>query len=243
MKKTNNKFSVQNLVNRAIRGDNSDEPIRVKGEIKNWRASGLGSCMTGRYLARLGKEPDEPFDERTLRVFSVGRMMEDWIVNLIKQEKGVEVDTQGFVEDKKNNITGHYDAKVTVDGVPIIYEFKTKHSKSFWYMDKKKEGANEQHKMQLWTYLWLSGVEEGRILYMSKDDLAILEFPIYRKDEKIRKMVEWELKVLNTAWKKKLPPQPISDPRDWRIKYCRWHKQCKKILKSGKFIKVKYKNK
>ena len=216
-------FSIQELINKKINVG------REKKEITSWYSSGLGSCMRGRYLERLGNEPDKVFDDRILRIFSVGKLFEDWIVDLVKSIEGIQVETQGRVEDKKLGVSGYWDMKVTKDGKSLLYEIKSKHSKAFWYMDKQNEGANEQHKLQLWPYLWLTGIEEGRILYASKDDLAILEYPVYRNDEKLRKAVFDELALLNKAWQEKnLEILPLPDSTAWQAKYCRWHKQCVK---------------
>lgn len=214
-------FSIQQLINNKV------NEKREKKEQKSWYISGLGSCMTGRYLQRLGKEPDVPFDDRTLRVFSCGNIFEEWIINLIKENNVGEIETQGGVGDDKLNVTGYWDLKVTIDNKPILYEIKSKHSKSFWYMDKKGEGANLQHQMQLWTYLWLAEIEDGRILYISKDDLSILEYPIKRSDEKLKKLVFDELNLLNEAWKEQDPTiLTLLDAKAWQSKYCRFHNQC-----------------
>lgn len=217
-------FSIQSILNSQL------NIKREKKEINSWYVSGLGSCITGRYLERLGKKPDIDFDARTLRVFSCGKIFENWLIDLIKEERELKFETQGRVESKEYNLTGYWDLKVIVNNKPIIYEIKSKHSKAFWYMDKKKEGANLQHQMQLWSYLWLSGIDEGRIIYLSKDDLSILEYPIYRNDEKLKELVLNELELLNHAWKEKNPIiLPLPDKKSWQAKYCRFHKQCIKI--------------
>jgi len=222
-------FSIQKLISDKLRANQENR------EIKNWHASGLGTCMTGRYLARLGVKPDQEFDDRTLRVFSVGNLFEDWIVNLLKGINSVQVETQGRVESKELDISGRYDLKITKDGKPLIYELKSKQSKAFWYMSNKGEGASPHNKMQLWLYLYLTGVEEGRLVYISKDDLSILEYPIFRDDKELKDSVLSELDILNRAWEAKLPPNPIADPKDWRNRYCNFHKQC---ISQEKYLEV-----
>lgn len=212
-------FSVQSIINTAIKKDREDR------KITSWHISKLGSCLTGVYLERLGVEPDEEFDDRTLRVFEVGHMMEDWLFNLIEDFDGVKITRQGRVEDKKLNISGYYDGLVEYNGTRLIYEIKSKHSRAFWYMRNKGEGANEHHEMQLWTYLWLTGVPEGRLLYLSKDDLSMLEYVIKLSDQKIGQRVSKEIKVLNEAWARKISPSP-PDSKSWQAKFCRWHSKC-----------------
>lgn len=228
-------FSIQQMINEAVRGDPSK-----KKEIKNWYASGLGGCPTARYLHRAGlvKNP-VPFDDKTMRIFSVGNMMENWLDNLITEkakEKGYQVETQVRVESKEHDFSGKCDMVITApDGNKLIYEFKSKNSNAFKWMITKKQGANEQHLMQLWTYLWLTGIEEGRLLYLSKDDLKIAEFILYRDNEKVKKMVMDDLNLLNRAWKEKLPPPPNPDPDHWSNRYCNIHAEC---LSQPEYLKV-----
>lgn len=217
--------TIQNLIDKKIIED------REVFTPTSWNVSRLGSCLTGVYLERLGIKPDVDFDERTLRVFNVGRIFEDWVIDIIKST-GKEVETQTRLEDKKLNLVGKFDLKV--DG--IIYEIKSKHSRAFWHMIKRG-GAMEQHEDQLWTYLYLTKTEKGIIVYISKDDLAIQEYPVYLENEEIKNRVMTQLKVLKVAWEKQLPPPP-PDKDTWQAKYCRWHHKC---LSLDKYLNVSIK--
>jgi len=222
-------FSAQDIINDQLKKED-EERLGQEKEITSWHCSGFGSCLTGRYLARLGVSPDEGFDQRTLRVFSVGTMFEDWALD--KAEKGlsdaqISLTRQVRVEDKELGVSGYVDAIFELpDGTKIPYELKSKQSKAFWYMDKKGEGAMLQHRMQTWLYLLMLKQPEGRILYISKDDQAILEYPVFLDDQKLAEDTFTELYILNEAMRKGLPPPPVTDPKDWRHKYCRWHKKC-----------------
>lgn len=203
-------------------------PLREKKEITSWYASGLGTCPTGRYLERIGVPPDTEFDERTLDVFAVGKSEEAFFLETLKNSELLDFQEQVRIEDKKLGVSGYADAVAVVkeSGKPIVLEIKSKHSRAFWYMHKKKEGAQMHHRMQLWIYLYCLDIEEGRIVYISKDDRCKLEFPIYLNDPELKKLVMSELKMMQRAWKEKLPPPVLFDETDWRAKYCRWHKQC-----------------
>jgi|TARA_Y100000034_G_scaffold64432_1_gene77953 CRISPR/Cas system-associated exonuclease Cas4 (RecB family) len=214
MNTSKSKWSAQELVAEAIKDGRGGDR-----KIVSWHASGLGSCLTGRYLERLGVPADKEFDDRTLRVFSVGHVFEDWYVGLL--EKKAKVERQVRVEDKKYNFSGYVDA--IVGG--MVYEIKSKHSRAFWWMEKNGD-ASIHNKMQLWSYLWKLEIDEGRLVYISKDDLGVAEYIVLRKDKELRDLVINELKVLNEAWEQQLPPEPIRDKKHWHAKYCRWHKQC-----------------
>jgi len=205
---------------------------REERAITSWHISKLGSCLTGTYLERMGEKPDEEFDERTLRVFDVGKMFEQWLLEQIKKDTRFEITEQARVEG--SGFSGYIDALVTIkktkEIVPI--EIKSKHSKAFWYMTKQGKPMR-QHEYQLWMYMYLTGYPLGKLVYISKDDNAVQEFFVKLNDKALEKEVITEIDILNKAWETKTPPVPIIDPKDWRYKYCRWHKHCLKLHGRG----------
>lgn len=211
-------FSIENLINKKV---NEHEKRRVT----SWQASKLGSCLTGVYLERLGIKPDREFDNRTLRVFSVGKIFEDWVTSLCENTTDTMTELQIRATLPEYDATGYVDMVVTETNNQrkYIYEIKSKHSFGFKYLEK--EGANRQHQMQLWFYLKALNIEEGRIFYVSKDDLRVLDYLVELKNEELALSVLNELSILNRAWKEKVCP-PVPSVEDWRAKYCRWHKQC-----------------
>ena len=97
-------------------------------------------------------------------------------------------------------------------------------------MQKKGEGANRHHEYQTWIYLKALNIEEGSIVYVSKDDLAILEYPVKKSDTLLENEVTFIASLLNTAWKEKNPGLlPLPEKADWQAKYCSYHKKCIKL--------------
>jgi hypothetical protein len=220
-------INIQELINAKLAEANDDK----EREIKHWHPSKLGQCLRGVYLERLGVKPDYNFDERMLRVFDVGHLFENWVVELIKDSKGYKFETQLRVEDKALDVAGYADLLIKKGREKTLYEIKSKHSRSFWYMNNKGEGANQHHRMQLWLYLKLLGIKSGAILYLSKDDLSFLEYPILLDDKKLEKKVMEELGILNKCWKDKILPT-IAKEGSWEARYCRWHAQCERYEKA-----------
>lgn len=215
--KTTENFSFQSLVNDAIEAEQDN---REDYEQTTWHPSALGSCLTGAYLQRVEGLQKE-FDTRTLRVFKVGKQHEEWIEELL-EKKEIDFEREVRIEIPEWNVSGRVD--VVVNGeMPI--ELKSKHSRAFWHMNKKNKGPNEHHKMQLWTYLKALDLPEGRIVYISKDDLSILEYPVFLNDEELAEKVEHEFSILNRALEEQLPPKPVEDKKDWRYKYCNLHEE------------------
>lgn len=224
-------LSIQKLINEELRRKDQE---RASRDQTTWHASRLGSCLCGTYLARLGVKPDVEIDDRLLRVFDLGNKIEDWIIDLISKQNQYEIKTQERLLDESLNLSGYYDLYIKDKETQEeeIVEVKSKNSQAFWYMEKKGEGAQIHHKMQNWSYLYMTGIERGRIIYVSKDDQCILEYPIFLEDEKLRTQVLDQLSILREAWEKKIPPKP-APKGSWQEKYCNHHKQC---LKQEKYL-------
>ena len=228
------KIAIQQIVNDSIRKKNNKKETR---EQNCWHVSGIGSCMRGQYLQRLGNKPDQEIDDRTLRVFDIGNKLEDWMVNLLKESKELEegiikIETQVKVQSSELDLRGRADLVIEKQDLKRVYEIKSKHSKAFWYMDKKGQGAQREHEYQIWTYMYLLGIEQGSIVYISKDDLAILEYPVLLNNEQLKKEVLNYLEQLNYCWENKIMP-PLIDAKSWQARYCRYHQQCLNYEKVG----------
>lgn len=223
-----NMISAREHINKVLEDKRKLELDTIR-LISSWHPSKLGSCLCGVYLERRGVEPDKDFDPRTLGVFDMGHRFEEAIMSLLAESENLlSIERQVRIEDETLNVTGYADAVLmTLEGYHVL-EVKSKHSKAFWYMLKKGEGAQLHHRMQLWLYLHILKIESGSILYISKDDGTLVEFPVSLHDEELRDLVLGELSILNKSWAEGLPPEPVRDPKDWRYKYCRWHKKCLK---------------
>lgn len=255
---------IQKLINDTVLKREQEKKANDK-IIDHWRSSSLGSCMRGRFLNRLlsgtGIKPE--FDVRTLRVFEIGNQIEEYVLSLLEQSEEYTVYRQLEMKDPNTNLVGHLDAYLVkkagvVNDLPdfFIMECKSKQSKAFWYMDKKGEGAQVHHKMQLHSYLYMlsnygadvvdkqgnivtkiipqTNLKEGSVVYVSKDDMAVLEYPIYLNDTELEKMWKFELETLNTCWEKQTAP-PENDPDSWQSKYCEYCKAglCSQLTDEG----------
>ncbi len=237
------------LLNEIILKEDKKKREETLGKgITSWRSSGLGTCMRGRYLDRLlsgtGIKPEH--DPRTLRVFEMGNQVEDWLMNSLDKQDKYKVHQQVELADPEYNLTGHLDGYLVENTAYMsnpkeetIVECKSKNSKAFWYMDKKGEGAAIHQKMQLHTYLYMmnkyggtlpdgtvipprSGLlTKGSLLYVSKDDMAMLEYPVFLNDKELEKMWKYELDTLNKCWKDRTAP-PAPEKGSWQEKYCKF---------------------
>lgn len=193
------------------------EEERDYGEF--WSASSAGYCMRKNIFERL-KIPhtaDEVDEARKQRVFSSGHIFHEWIQR-ITEKSGISVAQEIEMEDDDLMIRGHADDIVLIKGKPILYDYKTAHSRSFHYAKKLHQEVSHYHQMQVGTYLYIlrslsegkdlpwEGIEEARVLKISKDDLTMDEYQvIYTPALEQVVLAYWQ--ELNRWWKiKKFPP-------------------------------------
>lgn len=205
---------LQEMINSAVR----EEKEAKKQE--SWWASSIGSCLRGQYIQRLGIIPKE-FTDRELRIFKVGKLFEDWIISLLKQNPDLAMETQTRLEVKEWDASGKPDLIARYNGFKKVYEFKTKHSQGFKYL------PNEHHRQQLWFYLHALEIQDGSLIYLSKDDLRIEEYPVRLDDEELKNSVVEQFKALNEAWKSKnIELLLLPEKTHWMAKYCSYHDYC-----------------
>jgi len=104
----------------------------------------------------------------------------------------------------------NYFAKEYPDGLPdLVYEIKSINSMIFWSKKDYLQEAYPHHRLQLFWEIKATGLPEGRILYISKDDLTMAEFPIYANDEKLNELYEADVKLMTKCIREgKAPPKP-----------------------------------
>lgn len=89
----------------------------------------------------------------------------------------------------------------------LITEMKTVNSMAFWaHKNQDPEtgffGGYPHHKLQLWTYLKGKNHEKGRLFYMSKDDLTLMETPVLLGDKKLKKLWFEDIKTMTALFNK-----------------------------------------
>ncbi len=171
--------------------------------------SSLGQCYRRQYWSRKGETPSNPIDERTLRVFKCGNLFEDFVIkNLLVRYPN----WQTQVEVTKDDIHGFADL-VTPDEVDDV---KSQHSKKFWYNQKEMQAGKDIRDMfynnwlQVLTYAWLLSKPKGRLIFVSKDDLAIQE---YTQDLDVYWLGEIDMELTKTRYYYNMKTLPPAQPR------------------------------
>ena len=220
--------------------------IREPYAKKSWWATDLNSCLRGVFYRRKGLPPTSVISPDRMGIMEVGKIVEGWIVDKVKQS-GKLVAEQLRVEAPEYEASGKVDLILDEGGRPILYEIKSTNSFSFKYKVKNKE-PQPQHKLQTLFYLWrlrshghpeISHIDlsnlEGRIIYVSRDDLSRLIIPVDYSENAVKPIIS-QLEILNSSWKKdELPPVPESVVYDgergkwtinWVCDFCSYHELC-----------------
>jgi hypothetical protein len=216
--------SIQVLIDKAL--ERKGERIRSH----KFSPSSLGRCYRAQIFNRKDEPQSNPIDERTLRVFRAGNLFHEFVQDLIianhpEAQKEVLIETPAF--------KGYADLVLSDE----VIDIKSQHSKAFWYR-KNLEWKDIEPKLlcnilQVCFYALNLGRNRARLVFISKDDLCIQEYPIEAK--KWQETLNQEIEVLNGIWaKQELPPAiprayPDKNGECAECGYCAWKDLCGKI--------------
>jgi len=220
-----------------------DEMLAQKGEPRGpkdcWYVTDYGRCPRGVYLERQGIANPNPPDERTMRVFKMGYMVEDFVVEAL-EKKGIILSKQESVVYPEIGTRGRSDIVINDKGDAQLVEVKSMHSAGFHWRLKSGFKPLEHHEAQLLMYMGKLREKyteslKGCICYVSKDDLLIQQIPVQWNEEKYELIIA-HFKELDRCWKAQELPAPIAEvvfdehkkkwQVNWKAKYCGYHALC-----------------
>jgi len=222
--------------------------------------SDIGKAYIDRYWKMKGEPVTNDFDERTLRIFDAGQVMEFIVLRALTMA-GILNQKQTFVEisatDKTLRQIGYLDAtiggfadwnkakeiiqkhlqeyKLTLDDqlleqkaisiieglklqfpdgkVPeMLVEVKSINSMAFWAHKNRDAKGNflgyPHNKLQLYGYMKATGIKNGILLYISKDDFVIEELGIILGNEELEKKYNEDIERMTYYYKvDEIPPK------------------------------------
>jgi hypothetical protein len=204
---------IQKLINDSLLEEQNKRKDRESsGKIS---PSSLGWCFR-RQVYKLTNAPEsDPPDERALRVFKCGKLFHDFVQGYIPKDS-VEI----LVET--DDIKGYAD----IVGKDTVYDVKSQHSKSFWYMNRKEDYDVKKEKYSNWLQLACYGKilkkEKLCLVIISKDDLCINEYAEFTKDwiEELDKEIQTIKDTLKLYKETNELPERL--PRLYSGKECKW---------------------
>jgi hypothetical protein len=216
-------MKIQELIDKKIAEDNAkDRANRIPSG--KYKPSLLGACYRRQWYAKNNEPQSNPPDERSNRVFHVGKLFHQFVQQFYPIEQ-----TEVLCEDAKGTCKGYADI-VTADAV---IDIKSEHSRAFHYRRKRvlctfEDGTNtrvddgvklgdevkvgrakkkawklepisiiedrKNHWLQVCYYAICLEKEFCKMVYVSKDDLCIEEYTL--KSSQLWDLVHQELKVL-----------------------------------------------
>ena len=113
----------------------------------------------------------------------------------------------------------------------LLYEIKSVNSMLFWAKKDYLTQAYPHHVMQTYTGMKATGIKEGRILYISKDDYTVAEIPIHLENPELEKLWDDDVRRMTKFIREGVPPpKPQSLIYDTRKKIRFQHKKVKHVI-------------
>lgn len=195
-------------------------------EIGRYYPSEVGSCIRKVWYSY--KYPQELKPE-LLKVFELGNIMHDFVVEVLKSEKTKEVkllksEIPFSIERKDFLISGRVDDLILVrkNNKKVLVEVKSSKDVS------KIRRAQSNHSIQLLFYMFVLRVFEGIILYIDKNNLQSKVFEV-KYDERKAKEISKRFEILHKSLKENFLPideaKRIKD-MNWMCRFCEYKVKC-----------------
>lgn len=222
-------MTIQELIDKKL----LDEQNKERKTSGKWTPSRFGRCYRFQVWKRQGEPETNPPDTRTLRVFAAGKLFHRFAQDIILEENK---DAAIEVKIEHDDIIGYAD----IVNIDTVWDLKSQHSRAFWHMQKSVDIRKDKYQnwLQVMSYVWLLEKKQGRLVFISKDDLCILEYAEFLTDFWITE-IEKELKILREYWnKKELPPALPRAYGGKECEYCGYKNKClqEKVFLSQKLI-------
>jgi len=199
--------------------------------------SEIGMCMRKVWYSY--KYPQE-IEPELLKVFEVGNIMHDFVVEVLKSEKNPDVELLKsefpFHQELDDFvISGRIDNLILlkIQNKNVLVEVKSTGNIDFI------EEAAPHNVVQLQLYMHALGVHDGILLYIDKRNLRSKVFPIPYDKEEAERIIE-RFRKLHTYLTTDAIPEPearASHKTLWMCKLCEYREKCyAETPRSGKWM-------
>jgi CRISPR-associated exonuclease Cas4 len=194
--------------------------------IGRYYPSEIGNCIRKVWLSY--KHPRET-EADLVRIFEVGNILHNFIVEVLKSEKNPEIELVKSEFPFKINmndfiISGKVDNLLLLkeSGKMVLVEIK-----STKFLDSFKE-PSPHHEMQLQLYMHYVKVYNGILLYVEKNTLQSRAFIVDYKKEIAKEALE-RFRLLHKYLTENHIPDPEAKQKDkikWMCNYCEYKEKC-----------------
>jgi len=192
--------------------------------IGRYYPSEVGNCLRKVWYSY--KSPKKT-DTALIRIFEAGNMLHEFVADVIKSEKNPEIEllqAEMPIQLKLDKflISGRIDNLILVrmENKKVLVEVK---SCKFLPKELRKE-----HESQLQLYMEATGVHDGIVLYVQKDNLQTIWFEIKYNKEEIKKILDRFNDLHDSLVDNKMPEAEAKNNPDmiWLCNNCPWKEEC-----------------
>jgi len=196
--------------------------------IGRYYPSEIGMCLRKVWYSYINPKP---LESRLLKIFSLGNMIHDYVVEVLKSEKNphVELLRSEFPFKEKIDdfvVSGRIDNLILIkaDQTELLIEVKST-SDIRSVLDPSPHNVD-----QLQLYMHFTGVKDGILLYVDKKDMASKVFYVSYDEKHAQALIE-KFRKLHLCLTKEIVPEPearmLSNKR-WMCRFCEHRESCYK---------------
>lgn len=174
--------------------------------------------------------PTKNNDPRVQRIFDMGNIIEDYIIDLFKRS-GIEVWTKdnegkqfGFID---GNVAGHWDG--VIKGIPEstkphLLEIKSANDKRFKsFLESGCKATSLLYWVQVQVYMHYSGLDRCLFVAMNKDNQE-LYFERIPAEKNVAKMYVDRANAVNSC--NEPPERKYTSSTFWKCRFCNYNERC-----------------
>lgn len=187
-------------------------------------ASGIGNECDAYLAFSMRGFPDTPSHPRLKRIFRMGHLLEDEIIQNLRDAGMFVIDKdpssggtkQFFFSANEGHVRAHADGKIIINNIEHILEIKTMNDAMFKRF--KKHGLKKSHPKyidQVQLMMGLSGVGQALLVGLSKNTSEI-HMQVLEYDEMRYEYLMGRIDIIMSGTVEKI----ASKPDDWRCKMC-----------------------
>ncbi|MCD6367760.1 MAG: Dna2/Cas4 domain-containing protein [Candidatus Aenigmarchaeota archaeon] len=196
-------------------------------EVGRYYPSEIGNCLRKVWYSYKYPKDVEP---KLLKIFEVGNILHNFVVDVLESEKNpdvklIESELPVKIKEKNFIISGRIDDVIVVESLEKKFLVEVKSCKFL-----PMEGPQDHHVMQLNLYMHASGIHDGILLYIQKDDLESRVFNIEYDEALAEKTLKRFEDLHRYLTNDEIPPPEakMNPDMSWMCKFCDYKDRCEK---------------
>lgn len=197
-------------------------------QVGRYYPSEIGGCMRKVWYGYNYPQKTQP---ELLKIFEMGNMVHDFVVNVLKSEKNADVQLLQSefplkIEQPDFVISGRVDDLVLVKTSGKTFVVEVKSTKSIDYVNE----ASEAHVMQLQLYMHATGIHNGIVLYVDKNNLQSKQFEVPYDESKVKEILDRFSQLHRLLSSSLLPIDEAKKDvkKQWMCRFCDYADKCEK---------------